>query len=59
MDTYLPAELRELHCAGLMDWRDARATSSEFDSPRTLADSPTLTHPDSMNACADPLWRVF
>jgi len=59
MDTYLPADFRELHCAGLIDWRDARATSNEFDRLRTPADSPTRTPQDSMNACADPLWRVF
>jgi hypothetical protein len=57
MDIYLPADFHELHDAASDDWRDVSATRTE----RTAAlDAQRDSRPvDSVNGCADPLWRVF
>ena len=56
MDLYLPADFHELRDAGIIDWRDARAAQV---SSIPAENSSIKSDPDSRNACADPLWRVF
>jgi hypothetical protein len=55
MDNYLPADFYRLR-GDLLDWRDASATNAETEKK---FDERTLHPADTVNACADPTWRVF
>jgi hypothetical protein len=57
MDTYLPADFREIHDAAPDDWRDASSSCIARDRTATQgARDDGVTDPTS---CADPFWRVL
>jgi hypothetical protein len=57
MDTYLPADFREIHDAAPDDWRDASSSCIARDRTATQGTRDDgVTDPTS---CADPFWRVL
>lgn len=60
MDTYLPADFRELHAAAVEDWRDASSANWMPRAQPTPAEPSTEEYAvNRADACADPLWRVL
>jgi hypothetical protein len=61
MDTYLPADFRELHDAAAEDWRDVSSSSwmprAQPSAVETRGGEGHALAP--ADACADPLWRVI
>jgi len=57
MDTYLPADFRELHAAAPDDWRDVSSTALAHDHADKESDDNRDC--DNPNMCADPLWCVI
>ena len=56
MDVYLPADFYCLR-DDLPEWCDPPATDSGFG--KMHVEKAPIADTDAMNACADPLWRVF
>ena len=55
MEVCLPADFYRLRDELPVDWRDAPARDYVNDTTHSAADHDS----DTLNACADPSWRVF
>jgi len=59
MEVCLPADFYKLRDELPVDWRDASSRDCVNEFAHTPACDTDLAHTDSINACADPAWRVF
>ena len=59
MEVCLPADFYKLRDELPVDWRDATSRDHVNESTHAEARASDSIDGDSINACADPSWKVF